>query len=451
MTFIELCSTIDGPVIQRNEPGFTEELQGYNLAVKHNPELVVGASSITDIQTAVRYASKHGIQVTVLATGHGSQQAMDGGMAITVKRLNSIAIHEPTRTATVGGGVLAGDVASAAAPFGLAPVAGGASGVGLTGLILGGGLGPLARSHGFCSDFVTKFRVVLSDGEEVSADKENNAELFWALRGGKGGFGIVVEMQVRLISLRTFYGGSVAFAENDIDAVLRGWVNWTHRAPKIVTTSVAIMRFPSSPGMSESIRGKTLLMLRFAYPGGVETGRILAEPLLSIAEPVFGELAELPGSRLDLVHKDPTVPTVCWADGTLLNNIDGTFVTDFLEQVGQGRQSPFLMVELRHLGGASQIDVPGGSAVGGRSGEYSLYLVGKPDSRLFETALPKAFDQLLKGVDSYLCSENFINWWSGRKVDGFERCWAPSTYARLKRLRNDWDPKGVFAILSSAD
>ena len=193
MTIAELCAAIDGPVMRRDDPGFFKELQGYNLAVKHNPELVIGATSVEDVQIAVRYAFKHHLPVTVLATGHEAQQPINEGMVITVTRLNSVAVDESTCTAIVGGGARAGDVARAAAPFGLAPVAGGSSSVGFTGLVLGGGIGPLARSHGFCSDYVISFRMVLFNGEEVSASKENNSELFWALRGGKGGLGVIVE------------------------------------------------------------------------------------------------------------------------------------------------------------------------------------------------------------------------------------------------------------------
>jgi FAD linked oxidase domain protein len=449
MTIAELCAAIDGPVMRRDDPGFFKELQGYNLAVKHNPELVIGATSVEDVQIAVRYAFKHHLPVTVLATGHEAQQPINEGMVITVTRLNSVAVDESTCTAIVGGGARAGDVARAAAPFGLAPVAGGSSSVGFTGLVLGGGIGPLARSHGFCSDYVISFRMVLFNGEEVSASKENNSELFWALRGGKGGLGVIVETRVKLINLNTFYGGCIAFAEEDINMALRKWVDWTHDAPKTVTTSVAIMRFPADCRLPEATRGKTLLMLRFAYPGGAEMGRVFAAPFFKVAEPVFGELKELPGSRLDLVHNDPTAPTMCWTDGMLLDAVDDTFATELLKQVGSGRKSPFLMVEIRHLGAATHIDVPEGSAVSGRSGEYSLCVVGKPDPCLFEKTLPQAFDSLREAIDSYLCTENFINWWSGRRIEDFERCWPESTFNRLVRLRKKWDPSGLFPISPS--
>ncbi len=445
MTVDELRAAVLGPVLQRGEKGFTEELIGQNLHVKHMPDLVVGATSPADVQTAVRYAADHQLHVSVLATGHEAQASINAGMAITVNRLDAIRIDAADRTATVGGGVRAGEVAEAAASYGLAPIAGSSPTVGITGLVLGGGLGPLARSHGYSSDYVNWFKVITPNGEIVTASMTEHSELFWALRGGKGGFGVVVETQIRLVELTTFYGGSIAFSEADIEKVLRGWVAWTHTAPDEVTTSVAIMRFPSIPEMPEMMRGKTFLMLRFAYPGSADDGQRHASALLALAEPAFGSLDVQPAVRLGTLHDDPTNPAVSWTDGTLLNGLDDDFVDRLLAIVGEGRQTPFMLVEIRQLGGAARTDVAEGSAVSGRSSDYSLYVVGVPAPHLFETVLPEALDQLLQNIDTYIAPESFINWWSGRDFKKFQQCWPDQARARLGELRLEWDPSGIFA------
>ncbi|MGM0931088.1 MAG: FAD-binding oxidoreductase [Actinomycetota bacterium] len=444
MTVDELRATVSGPVFQRADRGFTEELLGQNLYVQHRPELVVGAFSTSDVQAAVMYAAQHQLHVSVLATGHEAQEAITAGLVITLNRMDTITIDETARTATVGGGARAGEVAKAAARFGLAPIAGSATTVGLTGLVLGGGLGPLARSHGYSSDYVNQFTVVVPTGEVLTVNKNENPELFWALRGGKGGFGVVIATQIRLVELATFYGGSVAFAEGDIEKVLRGWVEWTHTAPEEVTTSVAIMRFPPIPEIPEFMRGKTFLMLRFAYAGPAAKGQHLAAPLLALADPAFGELGELPAEKLGTIHEDPTEPTISWTDGTLLNGLDEAFVTALLDSVGEGRSTPFMVVEIRQLGGAARTDVAEGSAVSGRSSDYSLYVVGFPDPGLFETVLPDALDQLLRDIAPYVAPENFINWWSGRNLENFAKSWPLTTHTRLCELRTEWDPNGIF-------
>jgi hypothetical protein len=444
MTVDELRATVHGPVLQRTDPGFAEELQGQNLYIQHTPELVVGASCTSDVQAAVRYAAEHHLHVSVLVTGHEAQQPITAGVVITLQRLDTVSIDATARIATVAGGARAGEVAEAAARFGLAPIAGAATTVGLTGLVLGGGLGPLARSHGYCSDYVNQFTVVVPTGEIVTANNDENPELFWALRGGKAGFGVVVETRIRLVDLASFYGGSVAFAQNDIDTVLRGWVAWTRTAPEEVTTSVALMHFPPAPELPETMRGQTFLMLRFAYPGPAQEGQRLAAPLLALAEPAFGEFGELPAEQLGTMHDDPTEPIMSWTDGTLLNALDDSFATTLLDTVGDGRQAPFMVIELRHLGGATHRDVPEESAVSGRSAEYSLYVVGVPNPDLFETTLPDALDHLLSDINPYLAPETFINWWSGRNLENFAKSWPPQTHTRLCELRTEWDPDGIF-------
>jgi hypothetical protein len=420
-------------------------LAGANLHVQDVPDVVVGAASIADVQVAVRYAAKEKMHVSVLATGHGSQLPVIGGMAITTRRLKTIEIDEATRTARVGAGVLAGELATAAARFGLAPIAGSATTVGFTGLILGGGLGPLARSHGYGSDYIRQFTIVTPDSQVTIANSAENPDLFWALRGGKGGFGVVVETQVQLVELKTLYGGSLAFAESDIETVLHGWVEWTRTAPLDVTTSVAIMRFPPIPDIPEVMRGKTFLMLRFAYPGPAAEGERLAAPLLTLATPVFGGLAEMAAEMIGTIHNDPTDPMPVWGEGVLLNDLDDTFVTTMLTSVGAGKATPIMIVELRHLGAATRGDVPGGSAVGGRSASFSLYVVGAPDPSLFDVVVPAAYEQLLGSIGAYVAPESFINWWSGRDLRAFEASWTPETFQRLGELRRQWDPAGIFS------
>lgn len=448
MTFDDLRAAVAGPVLLPADSGFSGELAGANLAVHDAPDLVVGAATITDVQAAVRYAAEQRMHVSVLATGHGSQLPVIGGMVITTKRLKTIETDKTDRIARVGAGVLAGELATAAARLGLAPIAGSATTVGFTGLVLGGGLGPLARSHGYASDYVTQFTVVTPDGQVTIANSVENPDLFWALRGGKGGFGVVVETRVKLVELPSLYGGFVAFDEPDIDRVLRGWVEWTHTAPANVTTSVAIVRFPPVPAIPEFMRGKTFLMLRVAYPGPAAEGERLAAPLLALATPAFGSLGEMPADMIGAIHNDPTEPLPVWGEGMLLNDLDDAFVTTLLANVGEGKETPFMIVELRHLGAATRVDVPEGSAVGGRSADFSCYIVGVPDPSLFDTVLPAAYEHLVRSIDKYVAPENFINWWSGRDLRAYEASWTSETFWRLGDLRRQWDPEGIFSYPS---
>lgn len=425
------------------DPGFAEELLGFNLTHTHRPQLVAPATSVADVQAAVRDAT--GVHVTVLATGHGADTPITDGLVITLRRLNTVTIDPDARTATFGGGVRWAAVIEAAAAFGLAPITGSSPNVGATGYLLGGGLGPLARSHGFSSDYVVGFTLVDARGELVRADADTNPDLYWALRGGKGGFGVVLETSIRLVQLATVYGGSLIFAEPDIETVLRGWIDWTTDASADVTTSVAIVRFPPLEEVPEQMRGQTVLMLRFAYPGSAAEGEALAAPLATLATPLMDTMGELPVAQIGMIHNDPVEPAPGWGRGMLLNALDGDFATAMLEHVGAGVRTPLMIAEVRHIGAATRRDVPEGSAVGGRGAGYTLHLIGVPDPTLFGAALPAVADRLQASIASWIAPETTINFADEHDPIDFRRAWPTETFERLDRLRATWDPQGVFA------
>jgi FAD/FMN-containing dehydrogenase len=437
---------VSGPVHRPGDPGYAPELAAYNTAVEHSPEIVVGAADADDVLRSVRFARERGIPVAVQSTGHGAHTPVTSGLLLSTRRLDAVSVDPATRTATVGAGARWGAVIAAAAEHGLAPVPGSSDNVGVAGYLLGGGLGPLARSHGVSSDYVTGLTVVTGEGELVEADEHENPDLSWALRGGKSGLGVVTGLRLRLVELRTLYAGSLFLAEEHIETVLRTWTDWTATADPSVTTSVAIIRFPPLDAVPEPFRGRRLLSLRFAYPGAVEDGARLAAPLREAAPVHLDALGELPGADLARIHNDPSEPSPSWVSGTMLTHLDQTLVTALLAQVGAGTDAPFVVVELRHLGGAAAVDVPGGSAVGGRAGAFSLGVVSLPNPALFEAVTPAAAAELTRELKPWLAPETTINF-VGLPRPGEEpaRAWSPGTAARLREVRRRYDPDGLFA------
>jgi FAD/FMN-containing dehydrogenase len=220
--FSLLASRVSGPVLTPADGGFAEEVSGQNLAFSHTPEVAVGATSADDVAEAVKFADANGLHVSVLATGHGSHAVVSSGMLITTRRLDRVTVDAQARLATIGAGARWGAVVAAAAQHGLAPITGSSTNVGVVGYLLGGGLGPLSRSHGFSSDYLRSVTIVTADGETVVAD---DGDLFWALRGGKGGFGVVTEVVLGLVPIDHLYAGALVFEEQHIETVLRAWVD----------------------------------------------------------------------------------------------------------------------------------------------------------------------------------------------------------------------------------
>ena len=434
-----------GPVLTPDDSGFADEVRGWLLNFESVPDVVVGAESPADVAAAVRFAVAEGLPVRIQGTGHGAEVRIDDGLLITTKRLDQVEIDAAGRRATIGAGVEWERVVEHAVAKGMAPITGSSGTVGAVGFLLGGGLGPLIRSHGFGSDWVRDFEVVTAAGDLIHANADEHADLFWALRGGKGGLGVVTEVTVELAPLRTIYGGSLTFDEPHIEAALRGWIDYIATADPRVSTSVAIMRLPDLPFIPEPVRGRTLLSLRFAYPGDAEAGGRLAGRLRAAAPVYIDALGELSVGAMDSIHGDPTEPSPGWTRAQALNALDQRFADIVLDHAGVGHDFPFVSLELRHLGSAASVDVPEGTAVGGRSANALLTLVGAPDPTVVETVISAAAEVVLAAIDPWRGGETNVNFAGPREVrETPDAVWPAETLARLATVRAQYDPDGTF-------
>ncbi|WP_395638945.1 FAD-binding oxidoreductase [Pseudolysinimonas sp.] len=442
----ELAAQIEGVVLEPSDPGFAAEVAGFNAAVSHTPTLVVGAASAADVVAAVRYAAEHSLPVRVQATGHGAHVAVADGLLITTTRMDAVTVDPRRRVATVQAGARWAAVVAAASPHGLAPITGSAASVGVVGYLLGGGLGPLARSHGFSSDRLLAATVVTADGDIVDASPTGDAELFWALRGGKGGLGVVTEIRVGLVDLPQLYAGSLTFDGAHAEAVLRGWIDWSASAPDDVTTSVALMRFPDLDVVPAEVRGRFVVALRLAYPGAAADGERLAAPLRALAPVEIDALDALPIADVARIHGDPSGPLPSWGWGALLTPLDQEFASTLTSLFHPSAPLPFLGIELRHLGGAVALDVEGGSAVGGREGAFAIHVLGAPDPSLFAEVLPRAAAGFAEAIRAWIAPATNIHWISHLpEAVEFASAWPEATFTRLAEVRRRVDPAGVFA------
>jgi FAD/FMN-containing dehydrogenase len=435
---------LQGPTFRAADSGYAPEIAVFNLAIVHRPDLVVGAASEGDVVEVLRAARQHGVRVAVQGGGHGAYGPLESGVLLTTRRLDRVVVDPESRSVTVGAGARWAAVMAAAYKHGLAPIAGSSPNVGVVGYLLGGGLGPLARSHGFGSDYLLGLRIVTGLGGALTVNAEENPDLFWALRGGKGGIGIVTEARVRLVPMSTLYAGSLTFDEPHIERALRAWVSWTERADPRVTTSMAIIKFPPLERVPEPLRGRRLLMLRFAYPGSTEEGHRLAAPLREFAPIYLDALGEMPSSDMARIHNDPENPVPSWIRGALLKDLDQEFVSALLEYVGAGSASPFGAAEIRHLGEATRRDVPGGSSVGGRSAGFAFSVLGmNPD--WFERELPEAAERLWADVARWISPETTINYLGkARSPEHLATAWSKDAYPRLQDIRKKYDPDDIL-------
>jgi FAD/FMN-containing dehydrogenase len=446
----ELSALVAGTVLEPGQPGYDQEVAGFNAAVAHRPELVIGASSEEDVVQAVRFARARGWRVAVQSTGHGAQQPVEAGLLVTTRRIDHLHIDAAARGARVGAGARWGAVVASAAPHRLAPIAGSSPTVGVVGLLLGGGIGPLVRSHGFGSDYLVGATLVTGNGDVVRASTDEHPDILWALRGGKPGLGVVTEVRLQLVDLPALYAGALFFEEAHIEGALRAWIAWTAQADPRVTTSVAIVRFPPLDALPPHLRGRRLLTLRFAYPGDATEGARLAAPLRAIAPVYLDKLGALPIADVAHIFDDPPGPVPAWSSGGLLASVDQELASALLRHLGAGTDGPFLAAEIRQLGEAAARDVPGGSAAGGRGARFTLALIGT-NPAAFATVLPEAEARLVGDLARWLSPEGNGNF---APHPGVRRTIAagagPAIRARLADLRRRYDPDGLFGSAGGA-
>ncbi|MBT2481615.1 FAD-binding oxidoreductase, partial [Streptomyces sp. ISL-94] len=230
--FSWLVSRVEGEVFLPGGDGFDAERIGFQRAVTHRPDVIVGAVSAADVAAAVEFAGERDLPVAVQATGHGLSVAMDGGVLVSTRRMSGVRIDPAAETAWLEAGVRWEQVVPEAARHGLAPLNGSAPHVGAVSYVLGGGLALLGRTYGWAADHVRRMEVVTADARIKEITPDSDPDLFWALLGGKDNFGIVTGMEIALMPVERIYGGGLYFDTPHVEDILHAWREWTTTTPE---------------------------------------------------------------------------------------------------------------------------------------------------------------------------------------------------------------------------
>jgi FAD/FMN-containing dehydrogenase len=318
----------------------------WNAAVQHLPALVVRVRSPRDVQEAIRVARERGMSLSVLGGGHdwAGRALRDGGLLIDLSGMRRVTVDAGARVATVGGGASANDVMAVATPYGLVAAAGNVGSVGMTGLTLGGGYGPLNGRFGLASDNLLGAEVVIADGRIVTADATHEPELFWALRGGGGNFGAVTSMRVRLHRLNRVIGGLIVFPWSQAATMWRGLGEVLATAPDELTVQSGLLPGPD---------GNPTAYLAPAWSGDLAAGKRVIDPLAKLGTPLATQVAPMTYGEMLGLFDAHAGPGRHWAFCT--RSVAGYTpeVIDALVEAGRTRTSPLSVIPIHHFHGAS--------------------------------------------------------------------------------------------------
>jgi FAD/FMN-containing dehydrogenase len=381
----DLHRTFRGPVYLPGDHAYNAARATWSGALDQRPAVVAEALGARDVQAAVVAAREHKLPFAVQATGHGTHVACDGGLLLKTSLMAEVLVDPDRGIARVGPGARMGDIAAAAAPFGLAPVAGSNPTVGVAGFTLGGGFGPLSRRYGFAADNLLRADVVTADGESLTATADRHPDLFWALRGGGGTFGVVTGMEIRLHRVARVHAATVHFDAERAAATLAFYRDWAPTQPAELTTSVVV-----SP---------TGLAVRAHWIGDDARGAL--RPLYAAAGPRRAYEEKVTGTPPRHFHLLRDLPEIA---GTSAN-----------------------AVEVRYWGGAM---TAGDGPVGHRDVPFSITVDGPA-----EAAAPLA---------RHATGGSFLNFL--HDTTRTHTAYTPADYARLRELKRAYDPGNVFAL-----
>ncbi|GAB3837251.1 FAD-binding oxidoreductase [Dactylosporangium cerinum] len=438
-----LRSQVRGPVYTPGDPELPAETMTFNTAIAHQPTVVVGATDADDVAAAVRWAAAHQLPVAVQATGHSPVVPVDA-MLVTTNRMRRVTVDPQQRTAHIEAGVRWQAVIDEAAGHGLAPLSGSSSSVGAVGYTLGGGIGLLSREYGFAADHVLSIDLVTADGRLRHVTAETDPELFWAVRGGKGNFGIATAIRVRLFPVATLYAGGLFFAASSAADVLHAYRSWAPTLPENASSSVALLRMPPSERVPGPLRGKFVVHLRFSYHGPAADGEYLLTPMRSAGAVVLEQVGELPYGATDMVHQDPTDPMPVWERGGLLHSIEVDTVEALLKAAGPEVEVPLIMVEIRQLGGALSRPASPPNAASGREGAYSVYVLA-PSPPPLKEIVPVVGGAVLDALQPWLTGTKLVNFLGDATTpQQVATAWKPDVSTRLRTVKSSVDPTNLF-------
>lgn len=429
-----------GALVEPGGNGWDTATQAFNLTVRQEPAFVAYPQDALDVAELVQFADRHGMQVTAQRAGHNAEPlgSLDRTILVKTDALQEVSIDAERKIARVGGGVKWGAVVPQASDLGLAALHGSTPDVSVAGYSLGGGVGWYARKLGLSTNSVTAIELVTADGTLRRVDADNEPDLFWALRGGGGNFGIVTALEVQLYSIPDIYAGVMFFPVGRASEVLHAWRDWTETVPDEVTSVGRILQFPPIPDIPEPMRGQSFVVVEAVYMGDEATGRDLTAPIRDLG-PAMDSFAMVEPVGLAELHMDPPAPVPYTGAGHMLGSLDAAGIDRFVDAaVG----SPLVSSEIRHAGGALSRAEPGNGALAAFDAEYLTFAVGMVMDLAGYRANRAAIDAHTAALEPYLNGREYLNF-TEHTTDP-ANFYAPTAYRRLREVKRTYDPRNVI-------
>jgi FAD/FMN-containing dehydrogenase len=444
----ELSASFRGEIVQPGDGGYDEHRKVWNGSIDRHPALIARCAGDDDVVAAIRFAQQTELPLAVRGGGHSfpGHSVCDGGVVIDMSRLTEVKVDPEARTATAQAGTLLGQLDTATQAHGLAAPAGIVTHTGLAGLTLGGGIGWLMRKFGLTIDQLLSVRMVTATGEAVRASEDENADLFWGLRGGGGNFGVVTDFEFNLNPLGPqVLAGPIFWSIEDSPKVLRFYRDWIAEAPDELMTIVIHRKAPPLDFVPPELHGKLVVAVVSCYAGPIEEGERVLKPLKEFGSPVL----DLCQPKPYLEHQgmfDPSFPHGRWY---YMRACDVAELTDEVIDITVDHamriKSPLTTFPIWQMGGAVARVADDATAFTSRGAGHTFNLTSMTEG-------PEGFEeerQWTRDFWSALAPHQmgvYVNFLMEEGEERVREAYGAEKYDRLKALKRKYDPENLFRL-----
>jgi FAD/FMN-containing dehydrogenase len=444
----QLHSQIEGPLLRLGDEGWDAAVLIWNGMVAATPALVIQPMSARDVVTAVRFAQRFNVLLSIKGGGHniGGTSLTEGGLTLDMSRMRDVTVNPEMKLAHVGPGCLLKDLDAATHKHGLATVLGFISEVGVAGLTLGGGLGYLTRRFGWTVDNLEEVEIVTAGGQIRTASRHQHADLFWALRGAGANLGVVTRFTFRLHEVGpTVYGGLIAWPFERADEILKAYRTITAGAPRELAVWMILLNAPPMPFVPAEWHGRKICAMVVCYSGDLDrTGEAMA-PIRALSEPVVDVLQEWPYIRQQSFLDDGEPKGAHYYMKTeYVADLSDGLLTEAREAFA-ACPIPDGQVGLLHLGGAVNERDEDDGAVGNRDAQFVLGVIGmweadEPNANAFQRWVHDKWAR----VRPFSTGRTYINFQTADETEDRVRAAYGGNFERLIRVKDKYDPHNLF-------
>jgi len=440
----EFSSRVRGQLIRPEDDGYDEARTVFYGGFDRRPALIVRVKDATDVSNVIALARESWLELAVRSGGHSvaGHSTTDGGIVLDLSEMKNLELDVERRTAWAQTGLTAGEYTAATAAHGLATGFGDTGSVGIGGITLGGGVGYLVRKHGLTIDDLISAEIVTADGELLRVDAETHPDLFWAIRGGGGNFGVATRFQFRLHEVSAIVGGMLILPATP--EVIASFVAEAEAAPEELSTIANVMTAPPMPFLPAEVHGELVIMAMLVYAGeDVDAGERVIAPFRALAEPIVDMVKPMPYPEIYPPEEDDFHPTAV-ARTMFIDTIDRDVSQTILEHL-RASDAPMRVAQIRVLGGAMARMSAEATAFAHRSSRIMVNVAAfyeSPEDRAAREAWVSDFAAALRQGEggAYV---GFLGEEGGERV---REAYPESTWDRLAEIKRRYDPTNLFRL-----